>query len=104
MKNLHYRYIDALRGYAILLVMACHASQTRVQLGELGRTLLNQGARGVQLFFVASALTLSISWTSKNDGPLRFYIRRFFRIAPMFWLGIVVFVWLDGFGPSVLTQ
>jgi peptidoglycan/LPS O-acetylase OafA/YrhL len=28
-----------------------------------------------------------------------FYTRRFFRIAPMFWLGILFFTWLDGMGP-----
>jgi len=33
MKTLHYRYIDALRGYAILLVMAVHASQVAVDWG-----------------------------------------------------------------------
>jgi len=79
--------------------MAVHASQASVEWGGAGRTLVNQGARGVQLFFVASALTLVMSWTSRNDGAVRFYVRRMFRIAPMFWLGIAVFVWLDGFGP-----
>ncbi len=79
--------------------MAVHASQAAVEWGGVGRTLVDQGARGVQLFFVASALTLTMSWTSRNDGAARFYIRRFFRIAPMFWLGIAFFVWLDGFGP-----
>lgn len=33
MKNTHYGYIDALRGYAILLVMAVHASQAAVEWG-----------------------------------------------------------------------
>ena len=72
-------------------------------MGGVGRTLVDQGARGVQLFFVASALTLVMSWTSRNDGALRFYVRRLFRIAPMFWLGIAFFVWLDGFGPRYFS-
>lgn len=75
MKTPYYRYIDALRGYAILLVMAVHASQVAVDWGA--RTLVDQGARGVQLFFVASALTLVMSWTSRNDGAARLYTRRF---------------------------
>ncbi|GBG13837.1 uncharacterized protein NMK_1389 [Novimethylophilus kurashikiensis] len=99
MKTQHYDYIDALRGYAILLVMAVHASRVALEWQGVGRTLVDQGARGVQLFFVASALTLAMSWTSRNDGVFRFYVRRLFRIAPMFWLGIAFFVWLDGFGP-----
>jgi peptidoglycan/LPS O-acetylase OafA/YrhL len=40
-----------------------------------------------------------MSWQARSDGILPFYVRRLFRIAPMFWLGIVFFVWLDGFGP-----
>jgi peptidoglycan/LPS O-acetylase OafA/YrhL len=99
MKTLNFPYIDALRGYAILLVMAVHTSQLAVAWGGVGRAVVDQGARGVQLFFVASALTLVMSWRSRNDGILRFYVRRLFRIAPMFWLGIIFFVWLDGFGP-----
>lgn len=99
MKPNHYSFIDALRGYAILLVMAVHSSQASPEWVGLGRQLIDQGARGVQLFFVASALTLAMSWHSRRDGTFSFYLRRLFRIAPMFWLGIAFFLWLDGFGP-----
>lgn len=95
----HFGFIDALRGYAILLVMAVHSSQISTAWIGTGKQIVDQGARGVQLFFVASALTLIMSWQTRRDGVLAFYARRFFRIAPMFWLGIVFFVWLDGFGP-----
>lgn len=98
MKTNHYEFIDALRGYAILLVMAVHASQASPQWLGIGRQLVDQGARGVQLFFVTSALTLLISWNSRKDGILPFYLRRLFRIAPMFWIGILFFLWLDGLG------
>lgn len=99
METKHYDFIDALRGYAILAVMAVHASQAAPDLLGVGRLLVDQGARGVQLFFVASALTLAMSWNARNDGILPFYLRRLIRIAPMFWLGILFFLWLDGFGP-----
>jgi peptidoglycan/LPS O-acetylase OafA/YrhL len=94
-----YAYIDALRGYAILMVIAVHSSQFFTDLPNAVKTLADQGARGVQLFFVASALTLSLSWQARNDGAIAFYVRRFFRIAPMFWLAIVFFVALQGLGP-----
>ena len=94
-----YAYIDALRGYAILAVMAVHASSAAADWEGVGRSIVNQGARGVQLFFVASALTLMMSWQARHDGAIRFYIRRFFRIAPMFWLGMCYFLWCDGFSP-----
>jgi exopolysaccharide production protein ExoZ len=92
-------YIDALRGYAILGVIAVHTAQRAPSLASPLQTWLNDGARGVQLFFVASALTLMFSWHARNDGAVNFYIRRFFRIAPMFYLAIVAFVLLDGYGP-----
>jgi len=68
-------------------------------LGEWGGRLSIRGARGVQLFFVASALTLMMSWQARHDGAIRFYTRRLFRIAPLFWLGMVYFLWCDGFSP-----
>ena len=94
-------YIDALRGYAILMVIAVHTSQAFPDLPKPLSTILNQGARGVQLFFVTSALTLSMSWVSRQESALAFYSRRFFRIAPMFWLAIPFFIWLNGTGPSL---
>ena len=102
-KQPRFAYIDALRGYAILLVIAVHSSQQISDLPAPVRILADQGARGVQLFFVTSALTLSMSWQARNDGLLPFYIRRFFRIAPMFWLAILFFATLQGFGPHYYT-
>src|SRR5579864_3482713 len=96
-----YAYIDAIRGYAILLVIAVHSSQYFDNLPDAVRALADQGARGVQLFFVASALTLCMSWQARNDGPLPFYIRRFFRIAPMYYLSLPLFLWARGLGPSI---
>jgi len=96
-----YAYIDAIRGYAILLVIAVHSSQYFDDLSVAVRTLADQGARGVQLFFVASAMTLCMSWQARNDGALPFYVRRFFRIAPMYYLSMPFFLWVRGFGPSI---
>jgi peptidoglycan/LPS O-acetylase OafA/YrhL len=81
-------YIDALRGYAILGVLIVH-SGAQVP-GMVPATAW--GARGVQLFFVMSALTLMASWSRSNDGAAPFYVRRLFRIAPMFWLALILYV------------
>jgi len=59
----HFGYIDALRGIAILGVMAVHCSQCIPEHPGVFRGVINEGARGVQLFFVASALTLTMSWS-----------------------------------------
>src|SRR5579872_2655088 len=92
----HFDYIDALRGYAILMVIAVHTSQAFPDLPIELFKVFAQGARGVQLFFVTSALTLSMSWVARNEGASEFYTRRIFRIAPMFWVAIIFFVWLNG--------
>jgi exopolysaccharide production protein ExoZ len=88
----HLDYIDALRGYAILGVVAVHASIAVRDLEWPLGLLAEQGARGVQLFFVVSALTLMLSWHERGDGVLPFYVRRIFRIGPMFWLMSAFFV------------
>lgn len=99
MKELALRYIDALRGYAILMVIATHVAIGAPMLSGVVRSLVDQGQRGVQLFFVVSAFTLITSWHHRHDGALRFYIRRFFRIAPMFWLAMVFFMFFSGWAP-----
>jgi peptidoglycan/LPS O-acetylase OafA/YrhL len=97
----HFDYIDALRGYAILLVIAVHATLTFSNLSPTTMILTGQGARGVQLFFVASAMTLWMSWEARNDGARAFYVRRFFRIAPMFYLSLPIFLSLGTWGPTM---
>ena len=96
-------YIDALRGFAVTGVVASHLRPLFPDLHwRLGK-VLELGAHGVQLFFVASALTLMLSWHARNDGTLPFYLRRVFRIAPMFWLATALYggmhaagIWPDG--------
>lgn len=92
----HYAFIDALRGYAILGVIAVHSTVPNMQwpLDKLAAS----GKHGVQLFFIASALTLMLSWKARGDGVYPFYVRRFFRIAPMFWLAIPFYCMMNGFG------
>lgn len=99
-------FIDAVRGIAILLVVLVHqagAVDAILPLSVVGRQIGDYGHMGVQMFFVASALTLGLSFArrrSENHALARFYIRRVFRIAPMYWLAIglyfLVAVFLTG--------
>lgn len=81
-------FIDALRGYAVLGVLLVHTGQ----VSGFPDAPVAAGARGVQLFFVVSALTLMLSWHHRNDGAGPFLIRRAFRILPMFWLSIPLYL------------
>lgn len=94
-------YLDALRGIAVLGVIMVHTNQVGLSAGTFFDPLIYQGARGVQLFFIASAFTLFLSYNSRQKETLSntsFFIRRFFRIAPMFYLAIAYYLWQDGFG------
>jgi peptidoglycan/LPS O-acetylase OafA/YrhL len=87
-------YIDILRGIAILMVMLVHTSQAVNGVSQLVGDVARYGQMGVQLFFVASAYTLCFSRIKRagEKKPLiAFWIRRFFRIAPLYYVAIFVY-------------
>ena len=88
-------WIDALRGLAILMVLANHVALVVPGLSPPLLAAARFGQMGVQLFFVVSAYTLCLSWQQRHAGEpqptARFLLRRFFRIAPLYWFGIALF-------------
>jgi peptidoglycan/LPS O-acetylase OafA/YrhL len=89
-------WIDALRGYAILGVIFVH-SLLEDQTVFLAK-FWSIGHKGVELFFIVSAFTLLLSFYRRKDEQLalgNFFIRRFFRIAPMFYLALVYYLFQD---------
>jgi peptidoglycan/LPS O-acetylase OafA/YrhL len=90
----HLAYIDTVRGLAFLAVFGLHTCNT---VGWFpGKWLFSNGFYGVELFFMASAITLCYSAAERSHREARpwlfFYIRRLFRIAPLFWFAIL-FYW-----------
>ena len=98
-----FEYVDALRGWAVLMVMFAHTITKKPNLIPELKELIAKGAYGVQLFFIMSAFTLYHSYhsraTREHFSTSNFFLRRIFRIAPLYWLAIIYYLWQDGFGP-----
>ena len=91
-----FAYIDCLRGYAVLMVMINHVTYAIPQLPWRVHQLGAFGWHGVQLFFLASAVTLLMSSSYERDRTGRvsagdFFVRRFLRIAPMYYLAALLY-------------
>ncbi|MFV0536652.1 MAG: acyltransferase family protein [Dysgonomonas sp.] len=100
-------YIDSLRGIAILLVILVHVSfieginSAMPYFSDIILKFIGNGRLGVNLFFVVSAYTLMLSHQKRQyeEHPNRnFFIRRFFRIAPMYYLAIMYFTFSSYLG------
>jgi peptidoglycan/LPS O-acetylase OafA/YrhL len=81
--------IEALRGYAAASVLILHATKIHpVTLPVSIDTIVAYFAYGVPLFFVISAFSLAYGYTGRKEAPgwkTGYAIRRFFRIAPLFY-------------------
>ena len=89
------RSLDTLRGVAIVMVVAFHVTVLFKPAPWLAN-LAQFGNAGVQLFFLISAITMCLMWRQREGEPnarTRFYIRRFCRIAPLFWMAICFYQW-----------
>jgi peptidoglycan/LPS O-acetylase OafA/YrhL len=103
MKNVEikkYDYIDSIRGLAILGVILVHSSQWVAPTSSVLSVIAREGARGVQLFYIVSALTLFLSMAARKKqeerANLSFFIRRLFRIAPAFYCAIILYTVYSG--------
>jgi peptidoglycan/LPS O-acetylase OafA/YrhL len=94
--------LDFLRGLAIVGVMAIHVSQSFPSNIHAVDYAFMCGWTGVNVFYFVSAMTMCLMWTKRTEAnPTRkFYVRRFLRIAPLFWLAIPVYLVINGTGPS----
>lgn len=86
--------LDSLRGIAASAVVFVHA----VHIHPLGVYYKNWGAdyyaMGVPLFFIISAMSMSLAYPKgvSFDRSWAYALRRFFRIAPLFY--VMLFAWL----------
>ncbi|MGY8639176.1 acyltransferase [Bradyrhizobium sp. 14AA] len=94
--------LDLLRGLAIAGVMAIHVSQSFPSNIRAVDYAFMCGWTGVNVFYFVSAMTMCLMWTQRieTNATRKFYIRRFLRIAPLFWLAIPLYLAVNGTGPS----
>ncbi|MBA4708153.1 acyltransferase family protein [Aquitalea aquatica] len=110
----NYYQLDGLRGIAILMTIFTHASfgmmgvlsitplfqqsKNEIILPDYIRHIGDQSGHGVQLFFIISAISLVFSLSSNTSFHLKHYLtKRFFRIAPAFYIGIIYYLAILGF-------
>ncbi len=95
----HFAYIDCTRGYAALMVITCHLTYLFPELPYPVHRLTVMGWFGVQLFFLASCVTLLGSWRAETDrgrpDMVAFFVRRFFRIAPAYYAAALLYYAFD---------
>ncbi len=97
-------YLDAMRGIAALAVIFAHTTAQLMSNGGLHHPIENEIAKftlvyfdagkvAVILFFAISGFVIPFSLFKETKAPLQsFAVTRFFRLYPVYWLSI--FVWV----------
>ncbi len=88
--------LDGLRGMALLLVLISHLSGVGLNVIG-GLNMAGIGKYGVYLFFVLSSFLLSVpiikyseDYIQNRKAWLNYFVRRFFRIYPLFIVVLIV--------------
>jgi exopolysaccharide production protein ExoZ len=88
-------WVDALRGLAILAVIAVHAAYGFPAVGRTFIKLASAGRYGVDLFFVISGFVLYHVYrrlAGRSERPRRIFLfRRWARLAPVYYLGVLAY-------------
>jgi len=96
--------LDGLRGIAILLVLVFHyisqgGTNTPGSVAAFLQRFVIMGWTGVDLFFVLSGFLIGGILIDARESPnyfKAFYIRRFFRIIPIYYLWILLYLGVIG--------
>jgi peptidoglycan/LPS O-acetylase OafA/YrhL len=92
------KYITALRAYAALSVYFIHSGGFGFrEMSVFTNRLVDFGKFGVTVFFVLSAFTICMSIDKSNKFEFKNYlIRRFFRVAPLYYIVLIIAFLLGG--------
>lgn len=102
-------WLDALRGWAVFGVVLVHSGHLAKSFGFAGQVSA-AGQYGVQLFFLISALTISMTYESHIGqygttprSQFAWFIKRFFRIAPLYYLA-ALFYPVENYAKYIATR
>ncbi|MDQ0640908.1 peptidoglycan/LPS O-acetylase OafA/YrhL [Pedobacter sp. W3I1] len=121
MANNRLKYLDAIRGVAVLMVLMAHSTELSniANLKPMIKHFIESGVFGVQLFFIISAYTLFYTLQHNRKSNTNFYLRRLFRIAPAYYAAVLFysfynqywgfgtmtnFLFLHGFSPKYINS
>ena len=93
MKGTRIETLDWLRGLMALSIMFYHLSCWIIRPLDSANPLGRLGIYGVSIFFVLSGLSMAIvynSYVKSIRTSINFYVRRIFRIWPLFWVACIL--------------
>ncbi|WP_280041931.1 acyltransferase [Pseudomonas sp. Hg5Tf] len=87
------RSIDFMRGIMALSVLIYHFTGWTTGVLDSSSVIGRLGIYAVSTFYVVSGISLYIVYKDKSFGPvgmINFWIKRIFRIAPLFWIATII--------------
>lgn len=66
--------------------------------------LFLNGHHGVELFFIASGFGIHLSQIRTQRGWVEFYMRRFIRVVPLYWMALLIISLIQNIEPAVLLK
>ncbi len=86
-------FLDGVRGLASFLVLIGHSMEAADPWWGQWQSTLNLGRAGIVAFFLVSGYVVALSLGFQS---LRvFWIRRFFRLYPIFWITLALYIIID---------
>lgn len=96
-------FLDELRCIAAIAVFVYHAGlQVSPRFATMMQQGINVGSFGVLLFFLSSGFIIPIS-LERHSSLGRFWLRRLFRLYPLYWFSLALIVGLDWSNMTVIS-
>ena len=102
--------VQALRGIAILMVLAFHVGGYEARVfgpAAILHGLTTRGQAGVDLFFVISGfviVAISCGKSREKESPGTFLLRRAARIYPLYWFYTAIYVPIFVYRPDLMNR